>query len=175
MTRSLAVVLVLAALYPASARARGSSTTFLWSPTDHDQDERAIRGLVDSATAAWNAGDVAGYSARFAADATFTGITGVTATGQRAFEAWNHGLLSTVFRGSHLKQTVRHVRFVSKDVAVVDIDTELTGFVALPSGVAPWPDGVLRTRRQEVFVKSVSGWWIDGYHEVDAKVPESRS
>jgi uncharacterized protein (TIGR02246 family) len=175
MTRSFIAALLIATLYPAAVWARGSSTTFLWSPTDHVEDERAIRAAVDEATAAWNAGDAAGYAARFAADATFTGVTGVTAVGQRAFESWNQSLLSAGFRGSHLKQTVRHVRFVSKDVAVVDIDTELTGFTTAPPGVKTWPDGVLRTRLQEVFVKSVNGWWIDGYHEVDAKVPESRS
>jgi uncharacterized protein (TIGR02246 family) len=175
MTRSLVAALLIATLCPAAGWARGSSTTFLWSPTEHADEERAIRALVDEAAAAWNAGDAAGYAARFAADATFTGVTGVTAVGQRAFESWNQSLLSAEFRGSHLKQIVRHVRFVSKDVAVVDIDTELTRFTTVPPGVKAWPDGALRTRVQEVFVKSVNGWWIDGYHEVDVKVPESRS
>jgi len=173
--RSFLVSLLVVAAFPLHVQARGSATTFLWAPTDRGEEERAIRALVEDATSAWNAGDAAAYAARFAADATFTSITGVSSSGHRAFEAFHEKLLKTIYRGSRLKQTIREIRFVSKDVAVVDIDTELVNFAAVPAGVKPWPDGVLRTRLQQVLVKVVNAWWITGYHDVDAKVSDSPS
>jgi hypothetical protein len=58
---------------------------------------------------------------------------------------------------------------VTHEVAIVDVDTEVTGFGKIPPGVAKQSDGVLRTRLQQVFVKYEGEWWIEAYHNVDVK------
>jgi len=67
------------------------------------------------------------------------------------------------------RETIRNIRFVTHDVAIVDVDTEVTGFGKIPPGVTIQSDGVLRTRLQQVFVKYDDEWWIEAYHNVDVK------
>jgi hypothetical protein len=55
----------------------------------------------------------------------------------------------------------------------VDIDTEMTGFKALPPGIHAATDGVLRTRLQQVMSKESGDWWIVSYHNIDVKVSYS--
>jgi len=165
-----AVVIGLAAVFsPLRAEARGP---LFVQPQPHQPDAEAIHALVEDSTKAWNAGDASAYSARFVIDASFTDVTGVSSSGRKAFQAKQEQLFKTIFRGSRLKQSVREIRLLTSDVAIVEIDTELTGFSGLPRGVKAWPDGVLRTRLQQVLVKVAGAWWVAGYHEVDAKASE---
>lgn len=164
---ALAVGAVVA---PLDAHARG--TVIVVPPPHHTSDADAIRTLVEDSTKAWNAGDASAYVARFAIDVEFTDVTGLSSSGRSSFEARLDQELKTIFRGSKLKQTVRKIRIVASDVAVVEIEAELAGFSALPRGVRAWPDGTLRTRLEEVLVKVAGAWWVSCYHEVDAKVSE---
>jgi uncharacterized protein (TIGR02246 family) len=163
------MVLALGAtVVPSVADARG---TIILPPVQHLQsDAEAIRALVEDSTRAWNAGDASAYAARFAIDVEFTDVTGLSSSGRNSFESRLDQLFKTIFRGSRLKQTVRKIRLLTSDVAVIEIETELTGYTGLPRGVKAWPDGVLRTRLQEVLVKVAGAWWVSGYHDVDAKV-----
>jgi len=169
MTWSLRLALGLClavALLPSRAEARGP---FLWTWPHRESDKDAIHDLVDHSTQAWNAGDAEGYAVRFVVDLEFTDVTGFSSSGRKTFEARQNQLFKTIFRGSRLKQVIQKVRLLTPEVAMIEIDTELTGFAGLPGGVRAWPDGVLRTHLQEVLVKVAGTWWIAGYHEVDAK------
>jgi len=174
MKRSLALVLVLLAVAPSATKARGMSS---WISYLHDrrEDEHAIREMIDASTVAWNAGDAVGYVAVFDPDATFTTAVGATLVGKKAFQAYSDELLHTIFRASHLAQAVAEVRFVSKDIVLLDIETRLTDFAALPAGLKPSPDGSLHTRLEEVVVRSLGGWRVISFHDVDEKVPPSPS
>ena len=137
-------------------------------------DEAAVRAVVAEETAAWNVGDAKAYAAHFAEDGGFTNILGEVVFGKEAFEARHAAIFRTVFKGSRLQQTVRRLRFVAPDVAIVDVDTEVRGFAGLPPGVKPFPDGTLRTRLLQVLVKRDGEWRIEAYHNVDAKVVPGR-
>lgn len=151
------LALLIALLVPATAAAGGAA------------DEAAIRRIVDEEIAAWNAGDATAYSARFAPDGGFTNIFGMMLYGHEAFEARHRQIFSTFFKGTRRKMTVRRVRFVTPDVALVDVDTEVAGIRAMPPGVSLPADGILRTRLLQVFVKRRGAWWIEAYHNVDLK------
>jgi uncharacterized protein (TIGR02246 family) len=133
-------------------------------------DEAAVRAVVAEETAAWNVGDAKAYSAHVAQDVSFTNILGVVMYGRKAFETRHAEIFRTVFKGSHLQQTMQRLRFVTPDVAIVDVDSEVRGFAGLPPAVKPFPDGTLRTRLLQVLVKRDGEWWIEAYHNVDAKV-----
>jgi uncharacterized protein (TIGR02246 family) len=137
-------------------------------------DEAAIRAVVAEESAAWNVGDAKAYSAHVAEDVSFTNILGVVMYGRKAFESRHAEVFATVFKGSRLQQTIRRLRFVTPDVAIVDVDTEVRGFAGLPPGVKPFPDGTLRTRLLQVLVRRGGEWWIEAYHNVDAKVVPGR-
>jgi hypothetical protein len=64
---------------------------------------------------------------------------------------------------------VRRLRFLTPDVAIVDIDTEVHGVKAMPGGIVVPPDGVVKTQLMEVFVRRDGQWWVEAYHNVDVK------
>jgi uncharacterized protein (TIGR02246 family) len=139
------------------------------SAADCSPDKSAIRKIISEEVAAWNSGDAAAYSRHFAPKGTFTNIYGMVFEGHDAFEKRHAETFATFFKGSVRRETVRNIRLVTREVAIVDVDTEVTGFGKIPPGVAIQSDGVLRTRLQQVFVKYEGEWWIEAYHNVDVK------
>ena len=129
-------------------------------------DEAVIRKIVDEEVAAWNAGDATAYSRHFAPEGTFTNIYGMVFDGREAFEKRHAQSLATFFKGSTRQEKIRHLRFVSPDVAIVDVDTEVRDFGRMPPGLSLPAEGVLRTRLQQVLVKRGGEWWIEAYHNV---------
>jgi uncharacterized protein (TIGR02246 family) len=136
-------------------------------PGSHStQDTAAIESLVAAETDAWNRGDAKAYSARFAAEGGFTNVIGVVYYGREAFEARHAEILKTIFKGSVLKQSIGKLRFIRPDVAIVDINAELTGLGRLPPGMKTDEDHIGHTKLQMVLVKENGEWWITAYHNV---------
>ena len=136
--------------------------------------EVAVQRIISEEVAAWNAGDAAAYSRHFAVQGTFTNIYGLVFDGHDAFEKRHAESFATFFKGSSRQEKIRRIRFVTPDVAIVDVDTEVRGFARMPPGVPAPADGVLRTRLLQVFVKRSGEWWIETYHNVDVKAQSVR-
>jgi len=142
---------------------------------DEADDEAAIRRIVTDQVAAWNAGSGAQYAKDVAADASFTNLFGMVMYGSSAFEKRHSEILSTFYRGTTKTNLVRRIRFVTPDVAIVDIDNEIHGVTTLPPGIAVPADGILRTQLMEVFVRRAGRWWVEAYHNVDVKAGTLRA
>jgi uncharacterized protein (TIGR02246 family) len=132
-------------------------------------EEQAIRTIVSDQEVAWNAGDAVGYARRIAPDVSFTNLFGMVLYGAEAFTERHRAILSTFYKGTVKRHTVRRINFITPDVAIVDIDNELRGVTAMPGGIAVPPSGILRTQLMEVFVRRDDGWWVVAYHNVDLK------
>jgi hypothetical protein len=91
------------------------------------------------------------------------------------FDRRHAEVFSGVFRGTTLAMTINKLRFVRPDVAIADIDTELSGARLRPQGVAVGPDGVLRSRLLMALVKEQGAWWIAAYHNVWQAAPATRA
>jgi uncharacterized protein (TIGR02246 family) len=133
--------------------------------------EAAIRTIVADQAAAWNAGDATRYARHVAPNASFTNLFGMVIYGAPAFVTRHADILATFYKGTTKHHTVRRIRFVTPDVAVVDIDNEVRGVRSMPAGIAVPTDGVLKTQLMEVFVRRDGQWWIEAYHNVDVKAP----
>lgn len=133
------------------------------------RDEEAIRDLISAQTTAWNRGDAAAFSSRFHQDGSFTNIMGVTVFGREAFEQRHADTFATIYKDSVLHLTIRRIQFVRPDMAIVDMDADVTGFSKLPPGLRTEPDGTLRTHLLQALVKESDGWWIAAFHNVDIK------
>lgn len=131
--------------------------------------EAQIRALIAAQEKAWNAGDGDAYSKDVSADVAFTNIFGMVMYGGADFTARQKQVLSTFFKGTTKRHTIRKIRFVTPDVALVDIDNEVSGVKTMPAGIVVPPDGVLKTQLLEVFVNRGGRWWIEAYHNVDTK------
>lgn len=131
--------------------------------------EMAIRAIVAAQAVAWDAGDGTAYAADLAPDASFTNLFGMVMYGAPAFAERHRQILSTFYKGTTKHHAIRRIRFVTQDVAIVDIDNEVRGVTAMPAGIGLPPDGVIRTQLMEVFVRRNGRWWIEAYHNVDVK------
>jgi len=143
-------------------------------------DETAIRDIVQDEIAAWNKGDAAGYSRHFAADGTFTNITGQFFTGYDAFLKQHEVIFAGRFKQTRLQQDIVSLKFVRPDVAVVEVLTSVAGVATgqLAQGTGADAQGRLRTRLLQVVVKQGEEWKVVAYHNVDVKpgipIPEPR-
>jgi uncharacterized protein (TIGR02246 family) len=135
------------------------------------QAEDAIRAAVSAQVVAWDAGDGDAYAKDLAAEASFTNLFGMVMYGAPAFAARHRQILSTFYKGTTKHHAIRRIRFITPDVAIVDIDNEVRGVKAMPPGIAVPSDGIIRTQLMEVFVRHGERWWIEAYHNVDLKQP----
>jgi uncharacterized protein (TIGR02246 family) len=139
-------------------------------------DETAIRKIIQDEVAAWNRGDATAYSRQFAADGTFTNIRGQFFTGYDAFLKQHEVIFAGIFKNTTLQQDIVTLKFIDRDVAVVETLTSVSGMPATSPGTAPDSKGRLRTRLLQVVAKRGGEWKIVAYHNVDVKpgvpVPE---
>lgn len=131
--------------------------------------EAEIRGIVSAQAAAWNAGDGAAYAKDVAPEASFTNLFGMVMYGAPAFAERHRQILGSFYKGTTKHHEIRRIRFVTADVALVDIDNEVRGVKAMPAGIVVPADGIVRTQLMEVFVRRDGRWWIEAYHNVDTK------
>ena len=157
MRRSLIVVLMLSAA--------GMPAMSAQKPTSEDE----IRRIVAAQAAAWNAGDGVAYAEHLAAEASFTNIFGMVMYGREAFTKRHAEILATFYKGTTKHHAIRRIRFVTADVALVDIDNEVRGVKAMPGGAIVPEGGVVKTQLMEVFVRRDGRWWVEAYHNVDVK------
>ena len=141
------------------------------SAAEGGEDEAAIRAIVGEQETAWNAGDGAAYARRMSPDVSFTNLFGMVMYGAPDFIERHRAILATFYKGTLKHHTIRSIRFVTPDVAIVDIDNEVRGVTAMPPGIAVPADGIVRTQLMEVFVRHAGDWQVEAYHNVDVKLP----
>jgi uncharacterized protein (TIGR02246 family) len=138
--------------------------------TAQDTDsEAAIRAIVAAQAVSWNAGDAAGYARDVGPDVSFTNLFGMVIYGAPAFVQRHTQILATFYKGTTKHHAIRRIRFVTSDVAIVDIDNEVRGVTSMPAGIVVPRDGVVRTQLMEVFARRNGRWFIEAYHNVDTK------
>lgn len=138
-------------------------------PAQHGSAESQIRAIVAAQTVAWNAGDATAYARDVSAEVSFTNLFGMVMYGAPAFAERHRQILATFYKGTTKHHQIRRIRFVTPDVALVDIDNEVRGVKRMPAGIVVPPDGVLKTQLMEVFVRRGDRWVIEAYHNVDTK------
>ena len=139
------------------------------SPRQGQTSEDEIRTIVAAQALAWNAGNGDAYAQHLAADASFTNIFGMVMYGREAFAKRHQEILATFYKGTTKHHSVRRIRFITADVALVDIDNEVRGVKTMPGGAIVPAGGVIKTQLMEVFVRRDGRWWIEAYHNVDVK------
>jgi uncharacterized protein (TIGR02246 family) len=116
------------------------------------------------------------YSRQFAADGTFTNIRGQFFVGYEGFLKQHEVIFQGIFKGTTLQQDVVSLKFIGRDVAIVEVLTSVTGVAQTSPGTAADSKGRLRTRLLQVVERRGAEWKIVAYHNVDVKpgvpVPE---
>ncbi|HEX9930057.1 MAG TPA: SgcJ/EcaC family oxidoreductase [Pyrinomonadaceae bacterium] len=102
-----------------------SALGFAQEKTSGNQDEAAVRQIVKSVEAGWNAHDGKAFAAPFAPDADYVIVNGMHIKGRDAIEKGHVGIFTTVYKDSRNAATIKSVRFLRPDVAVVHVEWNL--------------------------------------------------
>lgn len=125
-----------------------------------DQRVASIQAVVDALEAAANANDFAAHAAKVAEDVEAIGPAGRVFSGRAAWQALLQESFEGAFAPATERLTLRRVQFLTGTIAVADVDSELTGYLALPPGWRETEPGVVRTRLRWVMAKRGSDWEI---------------
>lgn len=86
-----------------------------------------------------------------------------------AFVQRHSETLATLYKIITKQHVVRRIRFVTPDVAIVDIVNEVRGVQTMPGGITLPLDGIVKTSLMEVFVRLDAKWSVEASHKVDIK------
>ena len=133
-------------------------------------DASIAQEIVDEMSDAWNRGDANQFTARFAADGTFTNIYGMTFVGRQAFHERLEGLFKR-YPGSTTSMKVRSVRLAGPNVAIVSVDCVGEPISKFPPHTPADEKGIVRMRLLLVLVNEAGRWVISAFHNT-AVVPQ---
>ncbi len=88
---------------------------------DRSADEKALHDLIQVSKDGWNQGDGQAYAASFTEDADYILWNGTYLKGRQAIAAAHQQLFETRLQGSRLEGFIKHIRFLSDDIALVHL------------------------------------------------------
>jgi uncharacterized protein (TIGR02246 family) len=152
MTRSCVVMLAAFSAAGLSVAADGPG------PAARPEDEKAIRGVIEAMSKAWNAHDVKAFSKDLAEDVSVVNRFGHWMNGRAELERHLSELHASPYR-DHLvdrSSRVERIRFLGPDVALVhERVKEQTG----------------QSVRTYVLKKRDGRWWVESADIIEQKAP----
>lgn len=134
------------------------------SVTGGPRDVAAITRIVTTFDQTWGS-DAVTYAGQYAG-ADFVGPDGGVMTDPAAIAGLYGFLFSVVFPGTVRESTIRKLTFLTGTLAVLDIDTQVTGYDSLPPGVVEWAPGIIRAREKNILQKRGGRWQIIQHQQV---------
>jgi uncharacterized protein (TIGR02246 family) len=125
-----------------------------------DLEEEQIHKLVLEAMEAWNRHDAPGFTRVYSDDAELTTVTGSVVRGRQAIDEHYAEIFKTIFRKSEITARAVKVRFLSPDIAGVDIRWEMTAALEWDGNVIPIRKGVLHW----TVMRERQGWLVKAMH-----------
>lgn len=116
---SLLVAVVLTLL------AFSTQMSYAQTPQRQNDDEAALRRIVQQLQDGWNAHDGKAFAAPFAADADYVIVNGMKIKGRETIERGHTGIFTSIYKDSHNVGTIKNIRFLRPDVAVVHVEWNL--------------------------------------------------
>lgn len=127
-----------------------------------DGDSAGVKQCVAAWEDAWNRHDARATAAAYVEDGDFSSTTGIPSHGSKELESHYNDIFTTFLKDAHRTDTVRSIRFLTPEIASVDIDWEMTGAKTRDGKDIPVRKGLLTW----VVTKQHSGkWMITIYHE----------
>jgi uncharacterized protein (TIGR02246 family) len=120
MSSRITLLALLVAALPAHGAAAAASAT-----PDSSLDEAAVRKIVQQVQDGWNAHDAMAFAAPFASNADYVVVNGMKIEGREAIEKGHVGIFTTIYKDSRNVGTIRGIRFLRPDVAVVHVEWNL--------------------------------------------------
>jgi uncharacterized protein (TIGR02246 family) len=130
-------------------------------PSNMDADSAAIKQCVAAWEDAWNRHDAHATAKAYVEDGDFSSTTGIPSHGWKELENHYNEIFTTFLKDAQRTDTVKSIRFLTPEIASVDIDWQMTGAKTRDGKDAPNRKGLLTW----VVTKHNSQWMITIYHE----------
>lgn len=88
-------------------------------------DETSVRQIVQQVQEAWNTHDGKAFASPFAADADYVVVNGMYVKGRDEIEKGHTALFNSIYKDSRNVATIKSVRLLRKDIAVVHVEWNL--------------------------------------------------
>jgi uncharacterized protein (TIGR02246 family) len=105
----------------------GFSGQTMHQPDEHAADEAAMRECVKQLETGWNTKSGALFAKPFAEDADYVVINGNYIKGRAAIESGHQRIFDTIYKDTNITLTVKQIRFLRADVAVVHVEGRRSG------------------------------------------------
>jgi uncharacterized protein (TIGR02246 family) len=139
------------------------SAAVSWSQmaSNMDADSAAIKQCVAAWEDAWNRHDAHATATRYVEDGDFSSTTGIPSHGWKELEEHYNAIFTTFLKDAHRTDTVKSIRFLTPEIASVDIDWQMTGAKTRDGQDVPIRKGLLTW----IVTKHNGQWMITIYHE----------
>ena len=97
------------------------------TPNSRTTDEVAIRENVKQMETGWNTKSGAAFAKPFAEDADYVIINGMYIKGRTVIETGHQQIFDTIYKDTTITLTVKQIRFLRPDVAVVHVNGQRRG------------------------------------------------
>jgi uncharacterized protein (TIGR02246 family) len=124
------------------------------------EDVAAINAVVAEMTEGFNKHDAVAVSRVYTLDAEFTNVLGMTVKGAAEIEKFLASAFRTRLKAATLKTMDVTVRFIRRDVAVVHVTSQISGFLN-PNGATEPPHSEFSIR---VFQRENGIWLVGAFH-----------
>lgn len=99
--------------------------SYAQTDTKYADEELAIRQVIKNIESAWAAGNGKEFADNFTDDVDYTIWNGMYSNGREANEKGHQRIFDTFFKNTKLKNEIRKIRFLSKEIAVVHVKSEI--------------------------------------------------
>ena len=139
------------------------SAAISWAqmPSNMDADSAAIKQCVAAWEDAWNRHDAHATATRYVEDGDFSSTTGIPSHGWKELEEHYNAIFTTFLKDAHRTDGVKSIRFLTPEIASVDIDWQMTGAKTRDGQDVPIRKGLLTW----IVTKHNGEWMITIYHE----------
>ena len=117
-------------------------------------DEAAMRESVKQMESGWNTKSGALFAKPFAEDADYVVINGMYIKGRAAIQTAHQRIFDTIYKDTNINLTVKQIRFLRPDVAVVHVTGHRDG---------PTKDLIQDAILTLVMTKEQNGWTITAF------------
>jgi uncharacterized protein (TIGR02246 family) len=138
-----------------------AAVSWAQTPSNMEADSAAIKQCVAAWEDAWNRHDAHATAMRYVEDGDFSSTTGIPSHGWKELEEHYNSIFTTFLKDAHRTDIVKSIRFLTPEIASVDIDWQMTGAKTRDGQDVPIRKGLLTW----IVSKHSGQWVITIYHE----------
>jgi uncharacterized protein (TIGR02246 family) len=141
---------------PAASVAAIIAVTMSIAQGSATEDDKALRTIVQTLEDGWNAGDATKFASPFAENADYVIVNGQLIRTRAVIDFGHKQIFGAVYKGSKNKATIKQIRFIRPDVALMHVEWNLVYGEKL--------ENKSKAMNSLVVIKNSDKWEITAFH-----------